>query len=685
MSWRRLLTVLALPIGLALLLVALANADLRSSSAVVGRLGLVLPIVLIPSAVWHVIRTLAWHRSFPSTAQPPFWRAFRVRLAAEAFSFVTIRGIAGEPLKVMLLQPRVPATVSTAAVALERIAYLVVTAAMVFAAAVAVLIFLPLSLAWVRVFVAVGAVAGVVTLGLAYLLSRPSVRDVPHRPGGRAVAAFIRAADEQLRLLVHGDRRRLATLIALEFAAFAAMCAEVATVLWASGTTPTALGSLAIETFTRVASMLSAFIPANLGALEASNVVAAGMINATGAAAALALVRRLRGLLWCVVGFACYPPGALRKRADPGRRDGTLVIREPDDTRVPIDAALGGLPIGERIVRSAERAGLARVVIVSPRQAIWMKVLGRVRTEADVEIVGRSDWRASLGARVVELSPGVVPSPAHLQRLRGSAEPAECGEADAIVIRDRSDLAEAERLLRRSIIKPTDGVVGRFNRRMSIPISVALIRMTRLSANAMSVFLIGLGLYAGWLFSLGTYASGVAAALVSLAASILDGCDGELARLQYKDSKFGVWLDTLGDYSYYLAIFAGLTVGAVRRTQWAGFWWIGGALMGGAMLTFALLILLRHRITRGRPEQLRSTAQSHFERRGTRWTALAARLSTVATRATMPYGVLLFAIANALPGLVILAAIGANVFWICLALESSRMLERPPRATPTAA
>jgi 1L-myo-inositol 1-phosphate cytidylyltransferase / CDP-L-myo-inositol myo-inositolphosphotransferase len=199
------------------------------------------------------------------------------------------------------------------------------------------------------------------------------------------------------------------------------------------------------------------------------------------------------------------------------------------------------------------------------------------------------------------------------------------------------------------------------------------------------VLLIALGLYAGWLFSIGTYVSGVVAAAFSLAASILDGCDGELARLQYKDSTFGVWVDTLGDYSYYLAIFTGLMIGAVHQTRWPGFWWIGGALISGSLLTFALLILLRRRITRGRPERLRSTAQSHFEHRGRRWTALAAQVSTVATRATMPYGIVAFAIAGALPALLVLAAIGANVYWICLSLELGRLLGNAPQATPAAA
>ena len=47
--------------------------------------------------------------------------------SAEAFSYLTLRGIAGEPLKVVLLGDRVDARQATAAVALERIAYLIGT------------------------------------------------------------------------------------------------------------------------------------------------------------------------------------------------------------------------------------------------------------------------------------------------------------------------------------------------------------------------------------------------------------------------------------------------------------------------------------------------------------------------------------------------------------------------------
>ena len=49
-------------------------------------------------------------------------RLLRVRLAADAISFFTVRGVAGEPLKVFLLLDCCAPQVTTAAVALERVA-----------------------------------------------------------------------------------------------------------------------------------------------------------------------------------------------------------------------------------------------------------------------------------------------------------------------------------------------------------------------------------------------------------------------------------------------------------------------------------------------------------------------------------------------------------------------------------
>ena len=243
----------------------------------------------------------------------------------------------------------------------------------------------------------------------------------------------------------------------------------------------------------------------------------------------------------------------------------------------------------------------------------------------------------------------------------------------ALQITTPDDLAAAEQTIRRASYKNTDAKLARFNRRMSLPISIALIR-TPITANQLSVILVLIGFYAAWLFSIGHYVAGVLGGSLSLAASILDGCDGEIARLKYQESALGCWIETFGDYSYYIAIFAGLTIGAVRRTGWEIFYWLGGVALAGTLLSFGLLIYLRNRITAGQPEKLHDIAKTRFKAAPSRWSKIVWRVSFVATRAAMPYGILALALVDALPVVMILAAIGANIYWISLAVKLRYLL-----------
>jgi uncharacterized protein (TIRG00374 family) len=679
---RALLSTLALLLGIALLALTLLYTDVRSMSALSWQLGAALPLALLPGAVWHGLRTAAWRCCFPAGQPVSFARLFRVRLAAEAFSFVTIRGVAGEPLKVALLH-EVPAAASAAAVALERVAYLVVTLAIVGAAAGVALATLPLSHEWMRVFRVLAIAAACLTLALAVLLLRrdPARDAVPATPAepasgriARGLRRFGRELQQRWRELAYGDRRRLAVLLAVESAAFLMMALEVWVVLWATRVPISLAGAMAIETVTRVASMLSAFVPGGIGVLEASNVAAAAAVHATAGAAALAIVRRLRGLIWCAAGFA-IAPGAGRPATtaaspspietgptadrEPARQTLVVIDEASRDAEVSLSDRLGGLPIGERILRAAVHAGYVRLLIWSPARSLaWQALVRRhARRLKVVTFHDASEW----------------------DRFRSALAPDTFDTQHVPLTRDA--LALAERAVRASIVKPTDGRLARFNRRLSTPISVWLIRWVRLGPNVMSAFVLALGLAAGWLFSRGDYVSGVIAAAISLSASILDGCDGELARLQFRESAFGCWLDTLADYVYYVATFSGLTVGAVRHSGRTAYWWLGGALLMGTFLTFALLILLRHRATAGRPERLHATAKAHFSA-GKRWARLAAQLSTCATRATMPYGILAFALVGQLPVVLVLGVIGAHVYWISLAVELRRLLPGSSDLTP---
>src|SRR5262245_48081573 len=204
---------LALIVGLGLLIVTLVTTDLRSLGDFALRLGMVLPLALLPGAMWHALRTEAWRRSFPGEWRPSFARSFRIRLAAEAFSYLTISGVAGEPVKIVLLQDRVTPPVSAAAVALERIAYILVTSVLVGAFGLTAVALLPLTPGWQLVF---SLVAFFALLALALVFAFASINQPARREvnfTSRRPSAFSRFAGElhvQFKHLVSSDRRRLA-------------------------------------------------------------------------------------------------------------------------------------------------------------------------------------------------------------------------------------------------------------------------------------------------------------------------------------------------------------------------------------------------------------------------------------------------------------------------------------------
>ena len=326
----QLVSVAAVAIGIVLFGVTLYYIDLKETVASARRLGLALPVILLPGACWHVLRTWGWAVAFPDESRPPFTRLFRVRLAADAIGFFTVRGIAGEPLKVLLLYDRVAPEITTAAVALERLAFAVIGIVIAALISFAALSQLSMPGAWDTVFtmLIIGAVIVLVVAGLIarrrsgdYLgrLVTTIDRAIGRELEASRVVRFILDVEDVLLQLIRSDRRRLVTLTALAVVCYLLMAIEVWLVLWAVGEPSGVTEALAIETFARLASVASAMIPGNIGALEASN---AGVVAALGlgGGGALALARRIRALLWAAAGLALYPrpgPASLKRLSLP--------------------------------------------------------------------------------------------------------------------------------------------------------------------------------------------------------------------------------------------------------------------------------------------------------------------------------------------------------------------------------
>lgn len=142
--------------------------------------------------------------------------------------------------------------------------------------------------------------------------------------------------------------------------------------------------------------------------------------------------------------------------------------------------------------------------------------------------------------------------------------------------RTDAEVVTAEDALFASLRKPQDGVVSRaINRAISLRVT-RLLAPTGLRPNQVSVGILALGVAAAVLAARGTHASLAAAGLLFNAQSILDGCDGELARLTFRGSRAGEWIDTVGDDFTNYGYFAGAALGLHRAGLGALPLWVGG-------------------------------------------------------------------------------------------------------------
>jgi phosphatidylglycerophosphate synthase len=238
------------------------------------------------------------------------------------------------------------------------------------------------------------------------------------------------------------------------------------------------------------------------------------------------------------------------------------------------------------------------------------------------------------------------------------------------------DRLSAERKLDRWLVKPTDGIYARLNRRISIPISRQLIKFP-ITPNMVSIFTLGVGVASAGFFAYGGYWSTLLGAFLCLFASILDGSDGEVARLKLQESDFGCWLETICDYAFYFFLLVGMTIGQWRSSGTRTYLAYGGLLLFGALASFLALGWERRRLASGRPEQLLKIWQTHAESRPSNpFLYFGRRLEFIVRRCFFPYALLVFALFNLMNVAFILSVIGANLVWP-IALYSSRAFARP--------
>jgi phosphatidylglycerophosphate synthase len=211
---------------------------------------------------------------------------------------------------------------------------------------------------------------------------------------------------------------------------------------------------------------------------------------------------------------------------------------------------------------------------------------------------------------------------------------------------------------------PSDGYLDALVfRRLSRPVTRRLLH-TSLSPNAVTLTGTAVGVTGGLALAL-PWPLGAAASVVLLAcSSVLDCCDGDLARARRAESRLGHALDVTGDTLVHGALFAGMTLALGRAGAFPG-WPLLVVLATGVAGAFVAITWSERTLTQ------RHRA-SCWENR-----ALDDVLSPLSTRDWYVFP-LAFAIAGRLDLLVAGAAVGAHVFWASVVVLVVRALRLRP-------
>ena len=160
-----------------------------------------------------------------------------------------------------------------------------------------------------------------------------------------------------------------------------------------------------------------------------------------------------------------------------------------------------------------------------------------------------------------------------------------------------TDRTRAVSFLLRSLRKQADGEFAKYNRCVSLPITSWLAGFS-VTPNQATLAAGSVGLLSGVCAAAGGYWWLLLGAILYQISNILDGIDGELARVKLLESRLGEWCDTVSDDITNLVFTVGMAIGCWRT--WHSDTYLGLAVIIAAGLVTTAAIMYYGLITKHR-------------------------------------------------------------------------------------
>lgn len=301
---QHLLTLVAGLAGLALFAYSIREAGIHQIADGVSRVGWGLVPILGLTGARFFARAAAWRWCTPVDARLTLRQAFMAFVAGDAIGNITPLGLfASEPAKVFLTRHQLATRESVASLAIDNLVYALSVIAMIAAGTVTMLLAVPLPFEiqeWSLVLLAALALVGVAAVRL-FTRHRAANQ---HRPPGWLDR--LSALRQSVMEFSAGHPARLWRAFAFDVLFHALAVTEAfVTLRWLLGDHgPTFAEAMMFESLNRVITAAFKFVPLRVGVDEAASGAFASLVGVNPVAGvALAVIRKVRSLVWMAVGL----------------------------------------------------------------------------------------------------------------------------------------------------------------------------------------------------------------------------------------------------------------------------------------------------------------------------------------------------------------------------------------------
>jgi len=324
--------------GVVLFAYFVKQAGLSQIADGIRRLGAGFILILMISAVRHVVRSVAWMACVEAPHRLRFWDALRARLMGDAIGNILPLAsfVISEPARPALIRDRLPLMAGFSAMVIENIFYSLSVVVFVLSGMLALLLSftLPKGLRLASM-ITVGVIAVTIVLGVA--LVRKQLKFISaaptflHRHGlNQKWIEKSRAVEDRVYGFYQRHGSRFLPILLLEAGFHLAGIVEIYVTLYfiSPQQPPTLFTAFILESVNRVITMAFKFIPLRMGVDEAGTGRVSKVLQFTQATGVtLAIVRKARDLFWACIGVMLLLHRGLSLRA--AARVTELALEEP--------------------------------------------------------------------------------------------------------------------------------------------------------------------------------------------------------------------------------------------------------------------------------------------------------------------------------------------------------------------